>query len=92
MGVTGVDPGCGEPRIVDPGHERLGAGLVVVGDQPGLEEVTTGSDQCSGGSDASGAYNEDSHGELLADEPLPQVGAGWYLDVETILVRHLSIW
>jgi hypothetical protein len=69
MGVTGVDPGGGEARVANPGDERKRPRLVVVGDEPGLEEVPTGSDEGGRGSDASGADNEDSHAELLRIAP-----------------------
>ena len=84
LGVTGVDLDGAEPRVVEARDQGLRTLEVVVGDEPGLEEVPTGRDQGRGGSDATGADDEDSHAELLRMSRSRRSGAGWYLDVETI--------
>ena len=86
-GIRRVDLGRPEARLARvPGGHRgdgaLGAGDVVVGDDPRLEEGTFGGDAGGGVTDAAGTDHEDVHGEPLCGRVRPRpagarVGRTW---------------
>ena len=65
VGLAGVDLLGHEPRIVDPGGDCLGTGLVVVGQDHLLEPIALGvasfGDRGDGLADTAGTHNKDLH-------------------------------